>query len=1281
MLQIIPARQATSPRRAASSGSAGASRVFVMAALVVACGQPSRAADVEAFEVQNVVNDKPNVLFLVDSTASMGSIVDVPPYKPSETYSTSPADCSGAYAYFRTSTPAIITSCKSTGQNRVGRILLSNLRCDDTGLDSSGVLRPMKYVERIVSTNRKGETTISYVPLQTSVNEGNLVFCESYTGTNPTGPGPAAFTGTPITLFHGNWLNYNANPPPPDPTLTDDRMSYIKEALYTVATNYRDKINIGLMRTSTTGAQETGGAAKGGMVMFPVKEMSADAIYEALHFGPTTLDDFQWTLQKRVACKNDPECKQEPEYPDPNDCRYGSNPTKDCVQVMHPNGSGKPLAELLYEANLYYSGSLVDFGTQSTVDPTIDYDSVDDSLANPGASTGSLRYESPVTKPCANNYIILLTDGLSQQDASRNTAITSLLESLPTTILEDGGYNSKQVRCSANSWSANAKAPSECIDDLAFYLKNADFDGIATNGRQGARTFAVGFNIRGSVDELDATRLLNDVAAAGGTTSAVFAENPNALTVAVDSIVATILSANTSFSAPSVTINAFNRTQNLNDLYMAVFRPEFTRKWEGNVKKYTIRPTDGKIVDANGDVAVDETKGFFTETSQSLWSSQTDGRLAPEGGAASVLPGPASRNIYVNNGANMVSLRTFSATAAPSIFDVGTSAEVDTLVEWLYGNDTYDEYPVGIDAFGQPDDGNGVTDEDRRLIGDPLHSRPAVVVYGRTATVTLPDGTTKTAPDQNDAVVYITTNEGLLHAFDAKTGVEKWSFMPQELLDRLTWLRDFEKETPLADRTDPLFYGLDGTVRVLRIDRNGDGPIDSTKGDRVFLFFGMRRGGSAYFGFDVTNPDTPKFMWRKQLPDGAQSWSNPTVGEAIRVNITTVSPSDPSDPSTAISSYGTFDGFVNSKAENRFVLIIGGGFDPSNDRKAVDGEKPEDVRDLTGNKLYMLDAVSGNILWSAGPSQAGSDRKPDLLLEKMRHSIVGDVRAIDLSGDFYVDRMYAADLGGQVWRFDVNNGKPAASLVVGGVMASVGIEAGDDDRRFYYAPDVSEVRCGGKAFYNVAIGSGDRENPVKDKEIDNTFFSFRDTLMRNVVDSANYRDDCSSTTTSTCMETIYDDSSLVDVTATVTPSIGPDARGWKLNLVEADPTGGEKALAESRTFANNVYFTTYAPELVERETCGDQVGVNRLYVVNACNATPLFNNDGEINSVTVDDRSQVLAQGSIAPEVVFVFPSPPPGCTSQSCMPPPQCLVGLMSCGRGMANRPVRVFWRERGAE
>src|SRR5690606_23095432 len=92
-------------------------------------------------------------------------------------------------------------------------------------------------------------------------------------------------------------------------------------------------------------------------------------------------------------------------------------------------------------------------------------------------------------------------------------------------------------------------------------------------------------------------------------------------------------------------VNSFNRTQHLNDLFIAIFQPSQTLHWPGNLKKYRLRAEDATIVDANGWPAVDDT-GFFSPDAQSFWSPDPDGQRVTQGGAANRLPSPADRRVF-----------------------------------------------------------------------------------------------------------------------------------------------------------------------------------------------------------------------------------------------------------------------------------------------------------------------------------------------------------------------------------------------------------------------------------------------------------------------------------------------------------------------------------------------------------------------------------------------------------------------------------------------------------
>ena len=137
----------------------------------------------------------------------------------------------------------------------------------------------------------------------------------------------------------------------------------------------------------------------------------------------------------------------------------------------------------------------------------------------------------------------------------------------------------------------------------------------------------------------------------------------------------------------------------------------------------------------------------------------------------------------------------------------------------------------------------------------------------------------------------------------------------------------------------------------------------------------------------------------------------------------------------------------------------------------------------------MLDALTGDLLWSTADVSIGGG-------VSMQHSIPSDVRVLDLDNNGLADRMYVADTGARIWRFDIFNGNTRSSLVTGGRFASLGRADGAgsdplDARRFYYAPDISLVRNAGAVYLNIAIGSGFRGHPLN-RDISDRFYSLRD---------------------------------------------------------------------------------------------------------------------------------------------------------------------------------------------
>ena len=102
-------------------------------------------------------------------------------------------------------------------------------------------------------------------------------------------------------------------------------------------------------------------------------------------------------------------------------------------------------------------------------------------------------------------------------------------------------------------------------------------------GTQNVTSYWIGFG----PDVARGTRFLESVASGGGGQYYTAADTAELTQVFTD-IVTRILSQTATFSAPTVAVNAFNRTQNLNFLYMSVFKPSQQYRWLGNVKKYSV---------------------------------------------------------------------------------------------------------------------------------------------------------------------------------------------------------------------------------------------------------------------------------------------------------------------------------------------------------------------------------------------------------------------------------------------------------------------------------------------------------------------------------------------------------------------------------------------------------------------------------------------------------------------------------------------------------------------
>lgn len=694
-----------------------------------------------------------------------------------------------------------------------------------------------------------------------------------------------------------------------------------------------------------------------------------------------------------------------------------------------------PLSETLYEAYRYLTGQAPTYGVGKK-------DSRGREIEPPSVAQSifSGRYLSPIEHSCQRTNIIFLTDGEPTYDLTANSLIRPLVANNTTW---------KQNSC--ENWSGSKENDSDkkngqCLPHLAEYMANQDMhNGVA--GKQTINTYTIGFATN--------QQLLKNTAEAGGgkyfTTS-----NVSGLTEAMKSIIVEILAENTSFAAPSVAVSAYNNLGYRNDLYYALFRPAEGDRWVGNVKRYKLTRDangDSLIIDRDGNSAVDSETGFFRENARSFWSATNDGKDVAKGGVAENLP--SVRKVYTWTKADRTPTANAGVTGTETLQSL---ADTQSLTNAMLGAANNTERGNFI-KWGQGLDPQ--TNTRRQQVADVLHNEPRLVAYRTDENLARVTNSEKSPDDPGyDAALgqsleqlylFFSSNEGFIHAVDASTGVEKFAFIPQELLPNLG---AYYKDARGGSKT----YGMDGQINlwVEYGELNTDNQTRTLS--KAYLYAGMRRGGRNYYALDVSNLDSPKLKWviKGGVTPGfdalGQTWSAPLLGK------------------------------LNVNGTPTRVLIFSGGYDTNQDNDTPN--TPRD--DSRGNALFIVDAESGKLLW-----RAGSDQAANLRITSMTNSIPAEPALVDIDGDGLIDILYAADTRGQIFRVDFKHTSDN-SVATGGRIARLGGATAADNRRFYSTPDIALHReRGGKPHFTIAIGSGYRAHPLNE-ETEDRFYVLRD---------------------------------------------------------------------------------------------------------------------------------------------------------------------------------------------
>jgi len=590
-----------------------------------------------------------------------------------------------------------------------------------------------------------------------------------------------------------------------------------------------------------------------------------------------------------------------------------------------------PLAEALYEVTRYFRGM------------TSWYRS-------------GVNHTSPIQYRCQQNFTIAITDGFPTYDSNFDTNDRDIPpgRSLPDWDGRSPATTQAQFPNFPHFSDGFGNTASEggtlYLDDIAKFAWDIDFKtsgndlaGVSYNDpsfpKQNMYTYTVGFATQNA--------MLQDAAQGDGDDNELTglsryghgtyntASNAAQLTAVLQNALADIASKSGSSSSIAASVG---RLQAGSRIYQARFD---SSDWSGQLLAY--------------DIETDKTKPDYGKV-------KTDGS-GPQGSAldfGSQIPGWSARRIITNKAGVGVPFRwnQFSAAERGTFFNSDQA-----MLQYLRGRNTSDATrDVSIYRTRTTN------------LGDIVHSTPQYVGapnFRYTDTFEAKKYSDFVAANKaRPGMVYVGANDGMLHAFDAQTGVEKLAYIPSILLG------------DLQNLTSPNYshrYYVNATPTII------DAFDASEQKWKTVLVGGLNGGGQAIYALDVTDPTSfseanaaSVFMWEF------------TDSNDVDLGFTFSQPK------------------VVKLPDGKWYVIFGNGYNNTT---------PDGQVSTTGDAvLYIVDLWTGNLVKKISTNvglneDPYSDQTPNGL-----HTVT----PIDFNRDGIAETIYGGDLFGNVWKFDVS---------------------------------------------------------------------------------------------------------------------------------------------------------------------------------------------------------------------------------------------------------------------
>lgn len=731
---------------------------------------------------------------------------------------------------------------------------------------------------------------------------------------------------------------------------------------------------------------------------------------------------------------------------------------------------------------------------------------------------------SPISQTCQSNFVVLATDG--NPTAKKNGGQYTATEMAPNPT-----WNQAQTDV-FNEITA-LRSPNFTVSNSG----SADLSNPSLAGRAfDIQTYVIGMG--DSVANPASIAALNEMARLGGANPTAFLGNSEAsLASAFEAIVGDIQSKTSTSSSAAVNAGSWNAGSRV---YQAKFN---SNGWSGSLVAYPISSAGVVSTTASWDAA--------TQIQAQNWD--TGRNILTYKPSAAV----GSRGIAFRWPAN-------AASPAATEIDTALTAEIDKNPV----SGAADGYGAQRLAFLRGDTSRELrncaacaapTFRNRPAgpLGDIVNSAPFFVAgpsFGYADDFEAAPYSAFAATYRNRTpVIYVGSNDGMLHAINATTGAEMIAYVPSMVYPALGKL----SSAPYTHR-----YFVDGSPTV--------GDVFYGSAWHTLLVAGMRSGGAGLVALDVTNPANFSeanaasiVRWEFQDPDLGYVYGQPLL---VKTN------------------------------NGKWSVIVSGGYNAGN----ADGHA----------KLFIIDAETG-ALTKKIDTGVGTAASPNGLSAPA---------AIDTNGDGVVDVVYAGDLNGNLWKFDLGSATAASWTLGNG--GSVLFAAGST-KAITGAPDVTRFPAGG---YLIGFGTGryltNSDGANGDAQ---SVFGIWDNLSNGTVALTDLQQQSIlGTTTQSGVEFRLSSyavgipgDTLVSTKDHLIERAGylSGKRGWYLDL----PTSGERVVTDAAFRAGRLIFTSMIPDASTPCAAGgsgwllefDAITGNRL-------GTPTFDINADANLSSAD---------------------------------------------------------------